>query len=375
MLQRGLLIIICCFYLIGCSHRVPLENVSLMLLIALDRTDSGEMLVGTSIPLFHHETQRTTVEHFVKASSLYEGFSKIGSKMTGFVTPSKAEIILIGKTFAEKENWMEHLDSFYRDPYSTINAKVILVDGSTEDIFHVKSLDKPMFPSYIDEVIESSIENNQAVSSTIQQLIRENNEEGMTQTVPIIIRKKNHIDTVGIGFLDHHGKYVARLPKKDVVFFNLMNRSRKKGRMILHLDLKPLDKEKQPNASILVQDAKRKVKINYHKEKFVFSIDIYMNVAITERLNTKMIKNNENQKQEIRKMEHELQVQLDRKLNNIAKHMQKYRIDPMGLGLYAAAYEYKQWKKVGKYWSSILPKGEIHIKTHVKISNTGINRG
>ena len=44
--------------------------------------------------------------------------------------------------------------------------------------------------SYINGVIESSIQNNQSVSSTIQQLMREQNEEGMTQTVPIIKNKE-----------------------------------------------------------------------------------------------------------------------------------------------------------------------------------------
>ena len=84
---------------------------------------------------------------------------------------------------------MQELDSSYRDPYATINAKVVLVDGA-EQIFTIHKPSKPSLSSYINGVIESSIQNNQSVSSTIQQLMREQNEEGMTQTVPIIKNKE-----------------------------------------------------------------------------------------------------------------------------------------------------------------------------------------
>ncbi|PHD55358.1 spore gernimation protein XA, partial [Bacillus wiedmannii] len=62
MIRKWIWIVICCVYLIGCSQRIPLEKVSLILLIALDRTSNGEMKVGTSIPLFHHKQQQSTIE-------------------------------------------------------------------------------------------------------------------------------------------------------------------------------------------------------------------------------------------------------------------------------------------------------------------------
>ncbi|MDZ5607808.1 Ger(x)C family spore germination protein [Bacillus pseudomycoides] len=374
MIRRGIWIMICCIYLIGCSQRIPLEKATLILLIALDRTSNGEMMVGTSIPLFHHEKQRNTVEYLVKASSVYNGFSKISTKLTGYVTSSKAEVILIGKKFAQKENWMKELDSSSRDPYSTLNAKVVLVDGSIEQIFNIKRPDKPPLPTYVNDVIESSIQNNESVSSTIQQLIREKNEQGMTQTVPIIKRKNNEIDTIGIAFLDHQGKYVTEFSKKDVGFFNLINNNKNKGRMILHLFLDPLQDKQQPNVSVLVQGAKRKINVDYHKEKFVFNIDIYMNVALIEKINEKLIKHSNKHKQEVIKLEDAMKQKLDKELMSMFCHMQKNEIDPIGLSLYARAYQYKEWKKVKENWPHVLSEAQIHVNTHIKIHNTGTTR-
>ncbi|PGC68904.1 spore gernimation protein XA [Bacillus toyonensis] len=374
MIRKWICIVICCVYLIGCSQRIPLEKVSLILLIGLDRTPNGDIKVGTSIPLFHHKQQQSTIEHWTQASTVYNGFSKIDTKLTGYMTASKAEIILIGKKLAQESNWLQELDSSYRDPYATINAKVVLVDGPTEEIFKVHKPSKPSLPSYINGVIESSIQNNQSVSSTIQQLMRERNEEGMTQTVPIIKKTKNEIDTVGIAFLNRQGKYLTHLPKKDVKFFNLINKSKNSGRMILHLVLPPKKSNKKPNTSILVQNATRKVDVNFQNGKFVFNLHINANVALIEKTNVNLIKEHYDNKKNINNLESAIQKEINKNLQNMLNEIQQNKIDPIGLSLYARAFQYKEWKKRKGDWLQALAEAKINVKTHVKIKDTGTIR-
>ncbi|WP_377865650.1 Ger(x)C family spore germination protein [Bacillus sp. R86525] len=374
MIRKWIWILICCVYLIGCSQRIPLEKVSLILLIALDRTPNGDVKVGTSIPLFHHKQQKSTIEHWTQASTVYNGFSKIDTKLTGYMTASKAEIILIGKKLAQEANWIQELDSSYRDPYATINAKVVLVDGPVEEIFTINKPDKPSLPSYISSVIESSIQNNQSVSSTIQQLMREKNEEGMTQAVPVIKKTKNEIDTVGIALLDRQGKFLTRIPKKDVKFFNLINKPKNKGRMILHLLLPPKKSNKKPNTSILVQNVTRKIEVNFQNGKFVFNFDISANVALVEKTNANLLKEHYDNKKNINNLESAIQKEINKKLQNMLHEIQHNKIDPIGLSLYARAFQYKEWKKVKGNWLQALTEAKINVKTHVKIKDTGTIR-
>ncbi|MBE7150736.1 Ger(x)C family spore germination protein [Bacillus mycoides] len=374
MIRKWIWIVTCCVCLIGCSQRIPLEQVSLILLIALDRTSNGDIKVGTSIPLFHHKQQRSTIEQWTRASTVYNGFSKIDTKLMGYMTASKAEIILIGKKLAQEANWMQELDSSYRDPYATINAKVVLVDGPVEEIFTINKPDKPSLPSYISSVIESSIQNNQSVSSTIQQLMREKNEEGMTQAVPVIKKTKNEIDTVGIALLDRQGKYLSRIPKKNVKFFNLLNKPKNKGRMILHLVLPPKKFSQKPNTSILIQNATRKIDVNFQKGKFVFNFDINANVAIIEKTNAHLIKEHYDNKKNIHNLENEVQKEINKKLQNMLYELQKNKIDPIGLSLYARAFQYNEWKKLKGDWLQALAEAKITVKTHVKIKDTGTIR-
>ncbi|OTW73384.1 MULTISPECIES: Ger(x)C family spore germination protein [Bacillus cereus group] len=374
MIRKWIWIVICCVYLIGCSQRIPLEKVSLILLIGLDRTPNGDIKVGTSIPLFHHKQPKSTIEHWTQASTVYTGFSKIDTKLTGFMTASKAEIILIGKKLAQEANWLQELDSSYRDPYATINAKVVLVDGPTEEIFKIHKPNKPSLSSYINGVIESSIQNNQSVSSTIQQLMREQNEEGMTQTVPIIKKTNNEIDTVGIAFLNRRGKYLTHIPKKDVKFFNLINKPKSNGRMILHLSLPPKKFNKKTNTSIFIQNAKRKVDVNFQNGKFVFNFNIYANVALIEKTNANLIKGHYDNKKNINNLKSAIQKEINDNLQNILNEIQQKKIDPIGLSLYARAFQYKEWKKVKGDWLQALAEAKINVKTHVKIKDTGTIR-
>ncbi|OOR21757.1 Ger(x)C family spore germination protein [Bacillus cereus] len=374
MIRKWIWIVICCVCLIGCSQRIPLEKVSLILLIALDRNSNGDVKVGTSIPLFHHRQQKSTIENWTQASTVYNGFSKIDTKLTGYMTASKAEIILIGKKLAQEANWMQELDSSYRDPYATINAKVVLVDGPVEEIFTINKPDKPSLPSYISSVIESSIQNNQSVSSTIQQLMREQNEEGMTQAVPVIKKTKNEIDTIGIALLDRQGQFLTRIPKKDVKFFNLINKPKNKGRMILHLVLPPKKSNKKPNTSILVQNATRKVDVNFQNGKFVFNLDINANVALIEKTNANLIKGHYDNKKNINNLKSAIQKEINKKLQDILDEIQQNKIDPIGLSLYARAFQYKEWKKLKGNWLQALAEAKINVKTHVKIKDTGTIR-
>ncbi|MEE3947452.1 Ger(x)C family spore germination protein [Bacillus wiedmannii] len=374
MIRKWIWIVICCVYLIGCSQRIPLEKVSLILLIGLDKAPNGDIKVGTSIPLFHHKQPKSTIEHWTQASTVYTGFSKIDTKLTGYMTASKAEIILIGKKLAKEENWLQELDSSYRDPYATINAKVVLVDGPTEEIFKIHKPSKPSLPSYINGVIESSIQNNQSISSTIQQLMREQNEEGMTQTVPIIKKTKNEIDTVGIAFLNRKGKFLTHISKKDVKFFNLINKPKSNGRMILHLVLPPKKSNKKTNTSIFVQNATRKVDVNFQNGKFVFNFNIYANVALIEKTNVNLINGHYDNKKNINNLESAIQKEINSKLQNMLHDIQQNKIDPIGLSLYARAFQYKEWKKRKGDWLQALAEAKINVKTHVKIKDTGTIR-
>ncbi|PQQ47702.1 Ger(x)C family spore germination protein [Bacillus thuringiensis] len=363
--------LILCICLIGCSEKIPLEKASLILLVALDKSSDDEMKVGVSVPLFHHKEQKNTVEHWVRANSIYSGFSKIERRLTGYITPAKAEIILIGSKLAREDNWFQALDSSFRDPQAAINAKILMVDGDPEKVLQVQRPDKPLLVSYINDVIETSIHSNQAISSTVKQLLKEKNEPGMTQTIPVIKTERNQITTEGLALLNKNGKYLTKITKEDVKIFNLIYKSKKTGRTILHFPLSENYSNQQSNLSVLVKNTKRSINVDFHENKFMFDIDIDLDISLLERTNYKSPKGFEVSDQGERKIKIQIQKELEKKLISMFHDFQKNKIDPIGLSMYAKAYQYNEWKKAKQNWLEHLSKAQININTHIKIKDIG----
>lgn len=53
------------------------------------------------------------------------------------------------------------------------------------------------------------------------------------------------------------------------------------------------------------------------------------------------------------------------------KKVQENKIDPIGLGLYARAYHYEQYKKVEEHWGEALSKSNINVSLDVDIQSMG----
>jgi hypothetical protein len=51
--------------------------------------------------------------------------------------------------------------------------------------------------------------------------------------------------------------------------------------------------------------------------------------------------------------------------------MQRHEIDPIGLGLYARAYQFKAWEHVQDEWGHAFSKADVRIHIKTKIKNMG----
>lgn len=66
-----------------------------------------------------------------------------------------------------------------------------------------------------------------------------------------------------------------------------------------------------------------------------------------------------------------LAKEIQKQLESVVKKLQTYEVDPIGFGLYARAYEYKQFQKQ-KNWSKAFAKAEINIHPTVEIISYGV---
>lgn len=371
----GILILICVLLFSGCRGGVSLENGALVLLIGIDKSEKTSLLVGTSTTVFKGKKKEHTFEEIIRAPSIYHAFSKIMTKTTGYVTSSKAQVILVGKTFTTQPHWSKILDPIVRDPSSTSNIKLLVADGPITDFFTMKPPNNMSIPMYIKGISQSALYDNRMVPSNIQEFIRQKNEDGMTPTIPIIKKIKNKVQTTGIAFFNQTDKYITSLSVNDVPLYALLHQPKLQGRMILNLALSDSKERKPKMISILVENVKRKIDADCINKTFQFDINLNMEVAILERINGPTITKSEKQKKEIERLEKQITAVIHRKFKKITRQIQQNQIDPLGFSMYARAYQYPEWKRQRKNWGKAIYNSDIRLHINIHIQTTGIMRG
>ncbi|MEB8677065.1 Ger(x)C family spore germination protein [Bacillus cereus] len=355
----------------GCSSRGSLENEALILLMGIDKVNKKQIIIGTSATIFKTKKEPYTYETVIRAPSIYSGISKFNSKNLGFLTFSKAQILMIGTKLAKQPNWIQKIDTINRDPFGTSNIKLVLADGNINNFFHIQPTNNLSLPIYVQSLFKSSLYDNRIVPSDIQEILRQTNEEGMTPTIPILKEKRNRIQTNGIGFLDYSGKYVAKLSANDTILFNILRNPDLRGRMILNIPL-----SRSHIATVLIEDINRSLTVGYFKNHFEFNIKVNMEVSMVERTDSRLhIISDELEKNHIKHFEKTITQIIHKDLNKIVYKIQNHKIDPIGLGMYARAYQYNNWKKHSKNWGKAISDADIRIIVKIKTQNTGTTRG
>jgi Ger(x)C family germination protein len=201
----------------------------------------------------------------------------------------------------------------------------------------------------------------------LHELHRQMYEKGITPAISDL-EMEEKLDVRGTALLNEKGKYVDSLRTQENVLLMILQKQFKKE---ISLTLKLPQMKKGGGifntnvVSVTLADMKTKIKTAYRNGRFQFDIRIRSYATLSER---EFPFDVENKSGELEKM---IEKQLDQQFGNLIKKIQKHKIDPIGLGLYARAYEYKEWQKVQDDWGEALSKADIKINVKVKVKSTG----
>jgi Ger(x)C family germination protein len=350
----------------SCEGNVPLEDLTISLILGIDLDEENNLIISESSPVFNKDAKKKIETLQTKAKSIRESRKYFDAMSTGKVTSAKIQVLLIGKRVIEHEDWFSILDTVYRNPNFSINTKVIVVDGPVSDVIFSEPEDKPRLPLYLNRIIEENINRTRTVIANLQVLHRQMYEKGMTPTIPEVKMDKD-IKFVGVSLLDEKGKYVDTLTIQESSLLVVL-KDEVKEELTLSFPLTSMKDEdgifQRNQVSFDVTRAKSKIKTNYNQDKFHFDFKIDLTVNIVEQL----FPEDHLHDDELEKMiEKELQTDLE----GIVSKIQQHQIDPIGLGLFARAYHYEQYKKGKEHWGKVIADSDIPISVNVDINAKG----
>lgn len=356
-------------FLTGCGQNIPIENLAITLILGIDLDENNEFIFAELSPMFNEDEKKNVDTYVVKARSIRDSRKYFDALETGNVTAAKIQILLIGKKILEQKHWYRILDTIYRNPNFSLNSNVVMVDGDIRDIILYDSEEKSRLALHLKEVIENNVHRTRTINSTLITFHRALYGKEQTAMLPRIYKDKNLI-IEGTALLDQNGKYVGDLSIQQTSLL-LILRNEKNKELTLSLPLTSLKKDdgifSENEISMEVFRAKRKIKSTYENGKFHFDIDIKLTGNIVEHL---FPLDGISQKDLEKAIEKQLQLEFQQLIDKI----QQNQIDPIGLGIYARAFHYDQYKKVNENWGKELSKAKISVNVEFIINSMGAVR-
>ncbi|PFO63083.1 Ger(x)C family spore germination protein [Bacillus cereus] len=347
----------------GCLDQMNVEDVTLTLILGLDLDENGDLKVYLSSPVFNKEAKIKEEQYGVKSVTVRNSREKFDTMAMALTSGSKTQLILIGKRLLKQKKWADYLDPFYRDPKNTVTTRIVAVDGPVSDIIYYTPKNKPRLPIYLTKLIETAHRRNVTAKTTLQDFHNQTKEKGMTASITALKKNKN-IKLTGTALLDEQNRYKLTItPKENLLLSILQNNIEGEFPFTIAVPLQTESKEKHW-ISFSTQGTKVKTSVQY-KNHFMFNINVHMRITISERLFPFNVRNNGGE------LEKSIEKQLKSDLEGLIKKIQKAEIDPIGFGVYARAYAYKDWKGVQKQWGEALSKADVKVNVHVKIGGMG----
>lgn len=361
-----LLLIVIMLVLPGCDDRVDLEDISLMLMMGIDLDKDNNLVFYSSSPVFNKEAKEKNEQTKVYSTTVREARNAFDSRVSALISAGKVQSILIGGRVLEHEGWLKLLDIYFRDSKANVLAKVIAVDGPVEDIMFFKPPNKRRLPLHVATLIDTAKERNLIAETTLHNLHSQVYEKGITPYMPQL-RKNGEIVATGTALLNKKGKCVAKLNLAENQLLLLLQ-GHIEGSLSYTLQLPEESKQdlfSQGMVTFYVLHFTRKVKVTYSQDRFHFDVQLNLPLRLTEKLFTLDIE------QEGTKLENMINKQLNKQMKELIDKFQTHQIDPIGLGLFARAYQYAEWKKIDDHWGEAFAKAEVNVNVKTIVKDNG----
>jgi Ger(x)C family germination protein len=342
-----------------------LEDSTFSLVIGMDLDNDNNLIFYTTSPVFKKGVEQENEVFRVKAKTLRESRKEFDSLSTGLFIGSKTQVILVGKKLLENPSWFSLFDVLYRDFKATVNPRVVVVEDPVSKIMNAAVEGQAINSMSVKSIVDTSNLRGETVKVTLQELHRQMFDKGLTPSLSNINVGKAIVLT-GSTLLDEKGKYSTKLNKSESGLLLMLQGKQQDYTINIPVFKNKKDNPIQKNIlSFNANNVKTKVNTQYNHGKFKFNIDISMYLDLTDiPPSYDLVKNSP-------KLEKNINKKLKLQFDNLIRKLQKHKIDPIGLGLYARAYQNNEYEKVENHWGEALENADINVSVNVKMKTMG----
>ncbi|MFS0892120.1 Ger(x)C family spore germination protein [Peribacillus frigoritolerans] len=365
-IKRLFMISICLLLTTGCWDQNLMKDATLIQTITFDQTDEGEFSLGFAIPNIYRnptdsgqETEAINSENLsTVANTPREGRMKLNTEIPGNLDSSKNKLVLFGEQFAKGDIYPS-LDVIWRDPRSSLSAKLAVVKGKAFDTLSVQPRVESNISQNILYLIRSTETNTIIPEESIQTLASELIDPGEDIVLPLLKMGRNGttIDVAGVALFDER-KLSGTLSQEESTLFLLLNNKKSKyARFTKYVNG---NKELNMNnfISLNVDHIKRKINVSVNDRGEVFvNLNLHLKVKVEEY----PIGNVPNK---VDQLNNKLSNSFTNNAEEVIKKLQEANCDAFGIGRRLIAFHHDTWKEKDKtsYFKDVKFKSKVDVE-------------
>ncbi|MGN7175334.1 hypothetical protein BK139_19930 [Paenibacillus sp. FSL R5-0490] len=369
--KRILLLLMISIFLTGCWDQNLLKEARLYMSASFDLEPDGRIRDGVTSPVLG-----TSPDSPSKARSEYvtatgntprDGRVNIDKKAPKKFDASKLRIMIIGSELA-KQDIYPVLDVFYRDPKSSLSAKIAIAEGRGDEILKSRLQEEGKVSDYLHNLIVSTEIVSFITEENIQSICAELFDPGEDFLLPYLgLTSDNEVQVKGLAMFNERSFTGESLGEDESKMYILMDnqlgktmrftKKATKNEEIGHLNFISFD--------VIKSSSKLKLQISNNSIQGA-DIKVKMKINISEFPQNKLDKQDK-----IKELIKKLSQELTKDANRTIKKMQAANCDGLGIGRRLIAMHPSVWESI-KWKDDVYPNLPINVKVKVDIAGNGI---
>lgn len=366
------MIVVCLLIGSGCWDRREVNDVAIVIAMAIDKEKGGLYRLSVQVPLVSHLGGPTgggggtggDKSYYVDSAvgqTIRDAHNIIQSRMSRHLYYAHHRVVVIGEQLA-KEGFGEVLDIISRFPENRLTAYIVMTRGKAFRLLQAQ----PQFERFSGEAIRELVK-AVTIPITIKDISQMLNTPGVDAFLPIFEPvdtkpkgKSKEIEATGIAtFRDD--KLAATYSSEEIKGLRWFQRSFAPYTTVVNLD----DKQK---LSIDIYKGKANIYPLLRNGAIHFQVKVYGTAIVVENLTTY----NLSKKEVVTAIESKLEKEVTDNIKRIFDQIKKTRSDSIGLGIDLARKYPREWKATYRdRWNEVIPKITYKIDCKVQISNVG----
>ncbi|UTR12687.1 Ger(x)C family spore germination protein [Evansella sp. LMS18] len=357
----------------GCWDQLRLNDVDLIYAMGIDKTEEGDYKATVSVPRSSggQDSEHLTSDTFsTTGKTIRELRVNLDNTIGGLLDSSKIRAILVQKTLAE-EDLYTILDSFYRDPRAPLASKILISEGTAEELFQAITGKPELISEYFVDLVQSAERDAIVPIVNLQNICPVMLDKGRDFHLPLIssLSPTGNNALITGSALFNGKKMAGQLNNKESIIANLLSDLVSNNEKIIMTTSLPDNGQSESHGYITYQIDEYKTKMHIVPREGIYETEVNLQLFLNvlEYPPDKLSEHNT-----VAKLNQDIEEDLQTVTDNTVKKLQESRTDLLGIRREIMAFHNDKFEEEEAVWKESFAEMAINVNVEVEIIHHGI---